>query len=221
MNSGRVAPKTPIVSHSGIPTHPHELPPTRSETNIHRTLVGIVAWNRIPSRPLSRRIRDVASRRKIQNRSSALIDKIGLTGRSSEFHCIEILIHKWNDDGLAALSENLVSALIELSAPHRHLLSHRNLLPLENLPSSGGRSSALIHIPRVVIIALIISVALITVVALIVSIALWSRLSHRRSGGNGSVIVTRTATGKATKTDHDSRCCERISQFSILHGVSS
>ncbi len=91
----------------------------------------------------------------------------------------------------------------------------------------------MVHIPRgivvaliisvalVIVVALIISVTLVIVVALIVSIALWRLLSHRRSGGNGSVIVTWTTTRKATKTDHDSRCCERIKQFSILHGVSS
>lgn len=112
-NAGGISIHAAIVVHAGIPAHAGEISPILCHTDVHGALIGIVVGNRIPFRALCRRIRDVAAGRKKKRGYAVLIDEIPLSVGSPELHHVEVLIDEGDDNGLAALCENLVSALIE------------------------------------------------------------------------------------------------------------
>ena len=113
MKAGVISPHAAIVCHAGIPAHPGKISPTLSHAHIHGALIGVVVGNRIPFGALRRRIRDITAGRKKKRGNSVLIDEVSLSVGSPELHHVEVLIDERDDDGLAALRENLVSPLIE------------------------------------------------------------------------------------------------------------
>ncbi len=132
MNAGGISKHSPIVCHAGIPAHAGEISPILRHAYVHWALIGVVVGNRIPFRALRRSIRDVAAGRKKKRRHAVLVNEVSLSVRSPELHHIEVLIDEGDDNGLAALRINLVSALIERGGRNWHLLPGRNLLPLKN-----------------------------------------------------------------------------------------